>query len=168
MDTVVPARAKFVFAGVLALGLGVAAFWMAAFDASFFVDRPFLYFGPNLYTANYLASRLRALTHPEVVMAAAASMFLVPALLTAVFGLARATECNPLEVIARRVEKRHRYVVATSVGVAMLGAAFVAFALVKGDDRRRERVRISSSALRAGHRQVAGTASGSAQRNVHY
>ena len=126
--------------GLLGLSVGLLGFWVTAAEADWFLDRPFTYSGPGFVTGNFVKAGIRGLARSEGVLAATTFVFLLPAILVACRSLARATDDGYFSRIQDALAKRAGLVVWIAAATAAAGAAFVAFAIVRGahmqDDER--------------------------------
>ena len=67
-----------IWLAILAVLLGVTAYWAAASSANFFLDEPFNYVGRPLYVENMVYSFGRFLTPPETTLYIVAAIVLLP------------------------------------------------------------------------------------------
>ncbi|HEY1812242.1 MAG TPA: glycosyltransferase family 39 protein [Kofleriaceae bacterium] len=122
-------RARLLIAGLL-----FACFWATASVASWFSDWPFYYQGRPNWVGDLAISGSRWLPTSESLLTGAAIVFLLPAILVAAHALSLHAKRDPFD----RFYSRRVAVIA--VLVAITGAAFVQFVLLRGapilDDER--------------------------------
>ncbi|MFT3698523.1 MAG: glycosyltransferase family 39 protein [Kofleriaceae bacterium] len=119
---------------LLVAGALFACFWATASVAQWFSDRPFYYQGRPNWVNDLAASSTRWLPTSESLLFGAALVFLLPAIIVAAHALSRETAVDPFDrFYTRRVPT-------LAVLIAVLGAAFIQFVLLRGqpilDDER--------------------------------
>jgi hypothetical protein len=120
---------QIVLASVLAAAL-LGAFWAVASIAHYFIDAPFIYTTNTEWGQDLLRSNARYFNFHEAAFHLTAGAFLLPAIVAMTWALV-AARLDPFATLERLVKHRRAVTVVFAV-VAVAGAAYLAFAVIRG------------------------------------